>query len=394
MKNFIKSVVAVMVVAFAFAACDKADDLPYYGNGTNATLTSSVTTIAPAPADSNNTIAKFSWTNPKHQQDSSLYKFVVEVDSAGRNFSKAVSKTVVGQMSTTYTAKEMNNVLLSLGFAFNTAYPIEVRVTSSYGNNNERLTTNTVKLTATPYKVPPKIALPASGRLFLVGDASQGGWTNPVPVPTQEFGKTDETTFVGVFNLVGGKQYLVLPVNGDWSHKYAVDNGSVPSAGGDFGYDLSSNFNGPASNGWYKITLDFQHGKFIVEPYLGPQIPTNLYIVGDATPGGWNNPVPTPSQQFTRLNAIQYQIASLAITGGKEYLFLPVNGDWSNKYAVNDKNLPGLSAGGFFGYNSSQNFPGPSVSGNYKIEVNFGISKPQTTTPADPATAWFQTTKL
>ena len=113
-------------------------------------------------------------------------------------------------------------------------------------------------------------------------------------------------------------------------------------------------------------------------------------MVGDATPGGWNNPVPTPSQQFTRLNSVQYQIASLPITAGKQYLLLPVNGDWSNKYAVTDNTITGLSDGGFFGYNFSQNFPGPSVAGNYKLDIIFGVSK----SAAEPATAQFKTTKL
>jgi hypothetical protein len=389
MKNFIKSILVISLLAFTVASCDKANDLPYYDSGSAATLTSSVSTIAPAPADSNSVALKLSWTDPKHAQDSSLYKYVVEIDSSGRNFKNEVTKTVVGIRNTTFTAKELNNILLGFGFAFNTPYDIDVRVTSSYGNNNEQIKSNTIKLKATPYKVPPKIALPASGKLFLVGDASQGGWNNPVPVPTQQFGMTDETTFVGVFNLIGGKNYLVLPVNGDWSHKYSIADGSVPAAGGDFGYDLPTNFNGPATSGWYKIILDFQHGKFIVQPYTGPNLPDNLFMVGDATPGGWNNPVPVPAQQLTRLNSIQFQLPSLAITAGKNFLLLPVNGDWTNKYAVSDNSIAGLAAGGFFGYNLAQNFPGPAVAGNYKFDINFGIAK-----GTDANTAWFQATKL
>ena len=394
MKHFSKLLAAFASLAFIFTACDKAEDMPYYGEGSNAVLSSSVSTVAAAPADSNNVAVVFSWTNPKHEQDSSLYKFVLEIDSTTRNFSKAVSKTVTGTFKTSLLAKELNSMLLSLGFAFNTAYDVDVRVTSSYGNNNEMLRSNIIKLRVTPYKVPPKIALPASGKLFIVGNATAGGWNNPVPVPTQEFGMTDETTFVGVFNLVGGNEYLVLPVNGSWDHKYSVADASVPANGGDFGYDLPSNFHNPAASGWYKITLDFQRGKFTVVPYVGPPIPADLFIVGDATPGGWNNPVPTPSQQFTRLNSIQYQIASLPMTSAKEYLLLPVNGDWSNKYAVASKGLAGLPAGGFFGYNYADNFPSPIVSGNYKIDVNFGMSKQLDATPADPATGYFKTTKL
>ena len=374
MKLFIKYLFGLILIAVAFGSCDKAADLAVASNGTAPTLMISSNAIAPAPADSNNIAASFTWTTPNYSQDSSLYKYIIQIDSAGRNFSKAISKTLVGSRNATFTAKELNIIALGYGFNFNTPYDMDARIISSYGNNNEPYISNTVKFKYSPYKIPPKVGMPTSNKLFLVGDASQGGWNNPVPVPTQEFAKIDETTFAGIFNLTGGKQYLVLPVNGDWTHKFSVNTSSVPSTGGDFGYDLSTNFNGPANNGWYKITLDFQTGKFTVISYTG-NLPSNLFIVGDATNGGWNNPVPVPSQQLTRLNSSVFKITNLPMIGGKQYLLLPVNGDWSNKYAVQDNSLPGLAAGGDFGYNGPQNFPGPSASGNYNLTVNFITGK-------------------
>ena len=37
-------------------------------------------------ADSNNNVVTFSWTNPNYAQDSSLYKFVIEIDSVAREY--------------------------------------------------------------------------------------------------------------------------------------------------------------------------------------------------------------------------------------------------------------------------------------------------------------------
>ena len=380
MKYFSKFLLASVVAAAVFSACNKVANLPSYQLGNTPVLSTSKTTIAPIPADSNTTAVTFSWTFPKYANDSATTKYVIEIDSTGRNFSKAASKTVIGSLSMSFTAKELNNILLGFGFNYNVAYDVDVRLTSSYGNNNELYRSNVLKLRVTPYVIPPKVAPPTSGKLFLVGDASQGGWNNPVPVPTQEFAKLDSVTYAGIFNIIGGKQYLILPVNGDWSHKFSVANNSIAglSSGGDFGYDLPQNFPGPATSGWYRIVVDFQHGTFAVTPYTGT-LPTNLFIVGDATPGGWNNPVPTPSQQFTRLNSSEWQIASLPITVG-QYLFLPVNGDWSHKYAVANNTIAGLAAGGEFGYDFSQNFPGPTVTGNYKITANFAA--PTTTAGA------------
>lgn len=375
MRSIIKFILSAAGILFFVASCDKAEILPYYTNGTAPMLTVSATTIAPAPADSNNTALTLNWTFPNYATDSANIKYVIEIDSTGKGFSKATSKTVIGNLSTSFKAKELNSILLAYGYAFNVPVDMEVRVKSSYANNNEQYSSNIVKVKMTPYKIPPKIALPSSLKLFIVGDATAGGWNNPVPVPSQELVRLDETTWGGVFQLTGGKQYLLLPVNGDWSHKYSVANNSVAglNAGGDFGYDLSDNFPGPSTTGLYKIIVDFQTGKFAVTSYSGV-LPSNLFIVGDATAGGWNNPVPVPSQQFTRLNSSVFEI-TLPLTGGKQYLFLPVNGDWSHKFAVANNTLPGLAAGGTFGYDLSDNFPGPATSGNYKISVNFVTNK-------------------
>lgn len=362
---------APMALIFGMASCDKVDDLPYYGTGQAAVLTASATTVASAPADSNNVALSLTWSYPDHKTDTANIKYTIEIDSVGKNFASPLVKVVMGNQTASFTGKELNTFLLGKGYAFNVPVDMEIRMTSSYANNNERIVSNKVAVKVTPYKVPPKIALPTTGKLFIVGAATQGGWSNPVPAPSQELARLNETTWAGVFQLNGGQQYLLLPLNGDWANKFSVANNQVPglSSGGDFGFNLPDNFPGPASSGLYTIVVDFQTGKFKVTPYAST-LPTNLFIVGGATAGGWNNPVPVPSQRFTRLNSSQWEI-TLPLVASQEYLILPVNGDWANKYSVANKSLGGLSAGGEFGYNLSDNFPGPSVAGNHKILVSF-----------------------
>jgi hypothetical protein len=381
MKYLSKIILFLAVVSTFMVACTKEAALPLYSTGNAPVLSSSKTTIAATAADSNLTAVTFSWTDPSYATDSSNVKYVLEIDSTGRNFSKAVSMTVTGKKSKSLTGKELNNILLGFGFNFNIAYGIDLRVTSSYANNNDRKVSNTVKVSATPYKVPPKVDLPASGKLFLVGGASDGGWNNPVPTPTQEFARIDETTFVGVFNLKANDEFLVLPVNGDWSQKFATPSNTVAGIqnGGDFKFYTSGgdNFKSPSTAGMYLITFDFQRGKFTIVPFTGPDLATNLFMVGNATPGGWNNPVPVPSQQFTRLNSCQFELSSLAITGGNEYLLLPENGNWGKKYAIIDNSIAGVDVTGTFQYYTSggSNFKAPAASGNYKFEINFATAK-------------------
>jgi hypothetical protein len=286
MKNIFKLIFGAACICFIYAACSKVGNLPTttFANGTAPVLTSSSSAIAPLEADSNNVAVTFSWTNPKYATDSATEQYILEIDSSGRSFSKEATVVITGALKAALTAKQLNNILLGFGFAYNTPYKVDVRVTSSYGNNNEQLKSNVLTLGVTPYAVPPAVTPPPAKTLYIVGSATAGGWGNPVPLPAQQFTELDSVTYQGTFYLNGGQQYLLLPINGDWSHKYAVANGNLAglSAGGSFGEDLSSNFPGPAATGMYQITVDFQHGVFTVKQVSQFGL---LYVPGDYQ--GW-----------------------------------------------------------------------------------------------------------
>ncbi len=373
MKPVIKILSLLAVTAISFMACHKVDDLPHYDNGSAPVLTASSATVAPAPADSNNVALTLNWTYPDYATDTNNIKYIVEIDSTGKNFANASTKQIIGTLSTSFLAKELNTMLLGFGYAFNKPVDMDVKVTSSYVNNNERLASNIVKIKMTPYKIPPKVELPASGKLFIVGSATQGGWTNPVAVPSQELTRIDETTFGGIFQLNGTSEYLLLPENGNWDKKYSVTDNTVPglNEGGSFGYGLPQNFPGPTAAGWYKIMVDFQAGKFTVTPFTQQHgLPSALFIVGNATPGDWSNPVPVPAQQFTRINSTRFELASLALVNNKEYLLLPENGNWGKKFGVVDNTVANIKLGGTL-VPEGQNIPSPETAGNYKITVDF-----------------------
>ena len=376
MKLNSKTIFAAGLALPLFLACTKMTNT-YYGNGTTPTLKLSATTIAPTPADSLRNVVTLSWTNPHYATDSATELYTIQIDSSGRNFSHAVSIKVSGALSDSLTAKQINTIALGFGFAYNTAYKLDVRLISSYANNNEQLLSNVITITYTTYLIPPKVVPPYTKLLYLVGSATGGGWSNPVPVPTQQFEMVDSVNYAGVFNLSGGQQYLILPKNGDWSNKYAVASSTVPATGGSFGYNgndntYNSNFTGPANSGLYQIWVNFQSGTFTVTPY-SQFLPDSVFIVGSATAGGWANPVPEPSQVLTRINSSQWQI-TLPLSGGQQYLLLPKNGDWSNKFAVASGTVP--ASGGAFGYNGSNgtfntNFNGPANSGTYTLTADF-----------------------
>jgi hypothetical protein len=484
MKKTLNIFLLIATATLAIVGCKKVDPLPYSNNGNAVTLTASNTAIAPTRADSLNPVLTLSWTSPNYATDTSHYKYVIEIDSSGKNFVNKATKEVIGTRTTSFTGRELNAILLNHGYALGQPVALDFRVVSSYANNNEQITSAPVKVMITPYSDPSVLTseftsvagsastannhgnsffwgpsfpgyngtvsytlqydsagknfvnpqsmnignslytvsltqqdmnatgiasgipinstgkveyrikattstgavaysnvvnvtvntfVPVPDNLYIVGDATPGGWNNPVPIPSQQFSKTGPYTFSLTIQLTAGKSYLFLPVNGDWSHKYGGSTDGVSSPGVLLRDNAvpGSNTPAPATTGIYKIDVDFQAGTYKLTPVT---VPANLYLVGDATAGGWANPVPTPSQQFTKLSSSSFGIIT-NLTAGKSYLFLPVNGDWSHKYGGA---TDGTSAGGGTlladGAVPGSNTPAPSTSGLYKIIVDFATN--------------------
>jgi starch-binding outer membrane protein SusE/F len=372
MKYFSKIFAAILGISLVFTACDKVDDLTVSQPGTAPVLTSSAATVAPLVVDSSKTAITFTWTDPKYATAAASNKYIIQIDSAGRNFAKAASKTFTGVLSGSFTGLELNAILLSYGFAFNTPYDMDVRVLSSYGNNNEQYKSNVLKIKMSAYVTPPKVPTPATNKLFIRGSATQLGWGTS-PDINQELCRLDSVTYGGIFNLNGGSEYLLLPENSNFNAKYSVANNSVPglSAGGSFGKELNDNFPGPSAGGWYKMTYDFQKGTFTVAPFPNAQAP-NLWITGDATGSNWTN-APPAAQKFTRLNNCEYEI-TIALAPGKFYKFLSVSGQWQPQFGGSSATGGDIGAN-YGGGNDPDAVPTPTVAGNYKINVNFHKNK-------------------
>ena len=121
MKNIFKLLLLLIGIMVVCSSCKKTDHLPFYNNGTPSVLSSSVSVIAPVVADSNKAALTLSWTSPKYATDSANQKFIIAIDSSGRNFSKEKTIVVNVALSKTNIATDLNAILLGLGFAYTKA---------------------------------------------------------------------------------------------------------------------------------------------------------------------------------------------------------------------------------------------------------------------------------
>lgn len=291
MKNIFKFLFITFLFACVAMSCKKEEAIDYYYGGTAPVIKSDIKGTLPISyANAANAAVTLSWTNPNYQFTTGIssqnVNYVLEIDTVGyklvsgdtvwNNFTNPSLKSIgiTSDLSYTIHQSELNEIMLNqLVLTVGKPHQLQMRVKATLGNGSALLISNVLKFTSTPYAIPPKVVPPgtaslgyADGVLFLVGSATAGGWNNPVPVPSQQFTQVSPTVYTITVPLIGGQEYLFLPKNGDWSHKYAVKDKTLSglNAGGDFDKDVNDNFPGPAASGNYKIDVDFQRGKFVV----------------------------------------------------------------------------------------------------------------------------------
>ncbi len=373
MKILIKPLLLIIILVTLLYACKKDEQQATLNQGTGVpALSASSTTLV---LDSSNAASKIAITftaQPVNFDAKVAVTYTFQIDSINDNFVKPVSMILGNDLTRSYTVADFNTLVTSFGLAPAVAGKIHARVKADVNQSNGVATTiptvysNTIDITVTPYSTKPKPKYAVPDSLYIIGDATPGGWSNPVPIPGQQFTRIDDNTFGIVISLTGGKAYLLLPKNGDWSHKYAVPGTPDPMSGS-FIPDANNNIPAPPTSGIYTIIVDFVKGSYTLTAGNTYNVPANLYIVGDATAGQWNNPVPVPSQQFTQTGNGEFNI-TIPLTAGKSYVFLPLNGDWGHKFGGSSK------TGGALLYDSSvpgTNTPAPDANGTYKIYVNF-----------------------
>jgi starch-binding outer membrane protein SusE/F len=117
---------------------------------------------------------------------------------------------------------------------------------------------------------------------------------------------------------------------------------------------------------------------YAIPPKVTPPASGTLYIVGSAVSGGWNNPLTDPvTQQFTQINATDYQLTT-ALIGDGEYKFISVNGLWDSdkQWSIATEQASGDPSTLSYDLKlNGGNCRAPLLSGTYKIDVDFQRGK-------------------
>lgn len=274
MKNKLSILLSPFLLLMLFS-CKKEENKIFYEGGNAPALSASTATVTLEPGLEANTALVLKWTNPDYTFTTGLSShdvtYTMEMDTLGANFSSSKKYTTViaRELSKTYTVGELNAILgntMVLQLDPRREYTLQLRVTASIGSALQ-LTSNVVSFKTTPFAPPPKITPPSSGKLYITGSATAGNWMGggDPELVSQKFTKLSSTLYQITIDLICNGSYTFVPVYGDWSSKYSIKVKNDPSEiyGGDFqvqGEDILA----PPLSASYKITVDFQLGKFTV----------------------------------------------------------------------------------------------------------------------------------
>ncbi len=371
MKNIKKYLSLAAILVLIVSACTKVADLPYYDKGQPVTLTASKTAVTATPADSVNPVIAFNWTDPNYKQDSLLYKFVLEIDSTGRNFAKKSIKIVTGAQSTSLTGRELNNILLNYGFALGTPYDLDIRVISSYGNNNESYQSNVVKVRVTPYNDPSVLTTTASTVVCSI--ATQTQQANVFNWSKSFSGYSGNVTYTIQYDSAG-KNFANIKqiVIGDNLYSKALLQKELNETG------LNCNIAGGAVGKVdYRIKAVTAQGAISYSNTVSITITTyamKLYLVGGSSPAGWTPAAATPLMPDTRFPGTFFTYAYLN-SGGGGIKFLTENTDWNTPTQTIFGDANGSGTSGTITSTGGGNNINVATDGVYRITVDLSASK-------------------
>lgn len=303
-----KIFIIVTVLSFAILSACKKDKLATVSQNISAPVISSptdATAIAVTLADSSQTL-NITWNSPDYGVKG-VVSYFVQVDSAGKNFSKfynlanLTSANSLSMSYNTFNAKLLNG----LNLAQNAVAALEIRVGSSiYGKD-------------TVFSKPVKLSLTtlAVNQLWLPG--SYEGY-NPGGAPTIPATATP-TVYQGYayFNAPGNFKFTSAP---DYSHINYGDggNGKLTTDGnaGGIGYN---------SAGVYYLNAD------VVGLTYSAVFIQSFGIIGTATPGQWNNSTAMSYNVSTGL----WTVTANLIAGALKFR---ANDAWDINYGPTDTN--------------------------------------------------------
>lgn len=318
---FLRSFILIIFGLLLNSCNDQLDD---YSFETDDILTVSVSNpevvLDERFADNKVTI---NWTTGSNQGTNASISYVLEIDKLGNDFSSPLIYDIgKNKFSYSFDYKTLNSILLN---TFNVlpdeVQELEVRITANVSDSSVETQTDTCSFLITPY-------LPVSTQLFIVGSATPVGWDiiNAIELtPSAE--KSGLFYYEGL--LSPGTFKFAVNTEACWCQDFYTqdpsDSGRVIHNIGGSGDDIQWEI---TEGGKYKIEVDILELTINIEQSSDPLF-SQIWIVGDASPSGWNIDSP---EEFTRTSNPFVFTYEATFVPGEFKIFAGELGDWCGQW--------------------------------------------------------------
>lgn len=276
-----------------------------------------------------------------------VVNYMVQVDKAGNNFATAKNLGTTTSDSLMFTVKSFNGKLLDLlNLTAGVATDLQIRIVSAY--KKDTLFSAPVSLTVTTYQ-PIVVVDPVYPALYIAGDFQE--WAIDKAMRISAF-RTDGI-YEGYINISEGTREFKLYTIRDWnSESYGAGSGDALIVAN----CACSNFKAN-TYGYYQFTANLNTMKFTLTP-------TTWGIVGNATPGGWDNSTPMIYNAITKTWSVT---TNMLKDGSWKFR---ANNNWDINFGINsDGNLSYADHPVFGSISGINNITVPS-DGNYTITLD------------------------
>lgn len=316
----------LVIVALGFGACQKEEEI-VVSMGQDIQLQVSDSALVLSQEKAFEKVLAFNWSRGTNHGTSSSIAYTLEIDTEGGNFENAqIFELGKGVYEKNFTAGELNDLLLNYwNIEPGTTTSFEARVKSDVIKEGvDDGVSEAMVFLLTPYK-------PVSEELFMVGSATPNGWdiANATPMTANS---TKPWIFTYEGQMTVGNYKFAVNTDECWCQDFytkdAADDSKMVYNEGGSGDDLQWEI---TEGGNYKITVDLLKLTIAVNKLVGPEF-SELYIVGDASPSGWNIGNP---EAFTKSAADPFIFTYEANLTTGDFKISTFKGDWCDGQWLN-----------------------------------------------------------
>jgi hypothetical protein len=363
-RIYFRSLVVFCLAALAlFGACKKTENFNPVATGGPLAVTLSDSAFTLNEANKNNTALTVSWTTGSNHGTGASISYVLELDKKGNNFSSPLKSEIgKGVYSINYTHVALNTLLQSFwSVPYGSALTLEARICTIIGDGKTKGdTSSAVAFTVTSYK-------PVSATLYIVGDATSGGWDLQAADSL-----TPDNQVPGLFHFTGRLapgQFKFITTKGAMLPSYNKGADSAHLVYRTAASDPDELFDITAGN-QYDIDVNLLSLTISVAIVQAP-LYSQLWIVGDATPNGWDIDHPN-EMKVDPFNPYVFHYNEVLKAG--EFKFPTATGNWGGDFyrpLVNHPPITDTLAALTYGSaNPPDNKWAITAAGAYKISLN------------------------